>query len=524
MQKYFLFLLIILIIPLVSANNVTRSFAFNQTSYELTISLNISVDPEDKTYVIQEVVPSDLVIMDSGGVDSQNNILQIAKFSQGDVINGIKNYKVKVLINKTYLFRGIYAFSTTGALERNISGETTFVLISSGDSDSDGVNDSEDLCTGGSMLARDINRYGCPKPIDTNFDIKPNFNDTNLFNVSNFEIGITRFGKIHFNQNVSLLRRSNGVYSPVDLDSTINISGNHVEVNSSAFSELNVSASITLFNIIFTNPFIKRDGVNCTDCVITYWNSSEGKIIFNVPHFTSYEVGESDITLPYCGDGRRDAGETCSNCVADVGTCPVNPGNGNSGANTNNICNPSWNCYWSICQDNIERKVCTDNNHCGTTRNKPNEGFRPCLINVECIDNDNDGYGQGSGCLGIDLNDNDPAVTATPVQALNNQETTFMDKLNSFISEAKAYFSSGENAKIIKIILTILVVVIVLIILILVVRAYKKNKYLSFKKERIAQAKLAVQKWRQQDWRDEVIKQKFREKGWKEEDIARVMS
>ena len=134
MQKYFLFLLIILIIPLVSANNVTRSFAFNQTSYELTISLNISVDPEDKTYVIQEVVPSDLVIMDSGGVDSQNNILQIAKFSQGDVINGIKNYKVKVLINKTYLFRGIYAFSTTGALERNISGETTFVLISSGDS------------------------------------------------------------------------------------------------------------------------------------------------------------------------------------------------------------------------------------------------------------------------------------------------------------------------------------------------------------------------------------------------------
>ncbi|VVB60703.1 Subtilisin-like serine protease [uncultured archaeon] len=40
----------------------------------------------------------------------------------------------------------------------------------------------------------------------------------------------------------------------------------------------------------------------------------------NVTSFSSFVLGE---TLPFCGDGNIDAGETCNSCPADAGACPA---------------------------------------------------------------------------------------------------------------------------------------------------------------------------------------------------------
>ena len=61
----------------------------------------------------------------------------------------------------------------------------------------------------------------------------------------------------------------------------------------------------------------------------------------------------------YCGDGACNGIETCETCEEDCGEC----------------CKPSWTCSdWGECsQENLQTRICTDENECGTSENKPSE-------------------------------------------------------------------------------------------------------------------------------------------------------
>jgi len=152
------------------------------------------------------------------------------------------------------------------------------------DTDSDGVPDSIDKCPTETNTPVQTNAYGCPLPIATKFNIKPDFENMDLNNVTNFEIGISNFGKITYtNTHITLAKVVNGTYTPANLDQDINITRGLITVNADNVPELNQPVAITLYNIKVTNPKIKRNGIICTECQII--SNTNNTLVFTVPGF-----------------------------------------------------------------------------------------------------------------------------------------------------------------------------------------------------------------------------------------------
>jgi uncharacterized protein YgiM (DUF1202 family) len=162
------------------------------------------------------------------------------------------------------------------------------------DSDSDGVADTVDRCPNTPAPLRSIvNASGCPRPMMTLFDIRPDITAYDLTAVSAFELGRTGFGKIRWNQPVSLARNT----ERMDIDTNLSIIRNKVILNSTALPELNRAAQITLFNIDQANPRILKDGIECTTCSVNSFDNVTKTIVFTVTGFSTYEVVEG-VTTP----------------------------------------------------------------------------------------------------------------------------------------------------------------------------------------------------------------------------------
>ena len=190
------------------------------------------------------------------------------------------------------------------------------------DSDSDGVLETEDKCPNTPPeLAANVNIFGCPNPIAEEFDIKPDFENIDLFNVPEAEIGISGVGKISFlNQNLSFLTLVEDHYEGIDLDSNINLAKNKVFLNSTAIPALNSSALITLSFSNISPLDILRDGKKCFECEIILIDESTNTIVFKVKHFSLYELVNSE----------EDAGTES----ASSGSVSSSSGGGSSGGSS----------------------------------------------------------------------------------------------------------------------------------------------------------------------------------------------
>jgi hypothetical protein len=127
-------------------------------------------------------------------------------------------------------------------------------------------------------------------------------------NVSNFQARLRNaYGSILFLENVSASRN-------LDLSHVL-LGRGFVYLNSSALSDFNLSANVSLFNLSFTNPYVLRDGVNCTSCLgLNYLN---GTLNFSVVGFSNYSASES----PNCSDGVQNGGETGVDCGGSCLAC-----------------------------------------------------------------------------------------------------------------------------------------------------------------------------------------------------------
>ncbi len=77
------------------------------------------------------------------------------------------------------------------------------------------------------------------------------------------------------------------------------LGSNFAFVNSTN-SGINLSANVTFFNMPggFTNPFVARDGVSCTNCY-NFTSLNDATVIFNVTSWTNYSImGISDLIAP----------------------------------------------------------------------------------------------------------------------------------------------------------------------------------------------------------------------------------
>jgi len=131
-------------------------------------------------------------------------------------------------------------------------------------------------------------------PTSSSFDgDTTNFTELiSYINVSNVTLEDAAFGKILFLEPLTTI-------AGLDFDSAISIEGSRIEVNTTLFEQLNVSAQLTMYNVAFTNPRLLKDGEICTECTnISYVNNT---FTFVVPHFSVYELEETPVSPPSTG-------------------------------------------------------------------------------------------------------------------------------------------------------------------------------------------------------------------------------
>jgi len=123
--------------------------------------------------------------------------------------------------------------------------------------------------------------------LSTNFNgSTTNFETTELSNLTNLILEKQNYGKINFTEEVNLSAGGN-------LNTYVNISNNYVSINSTALSELNKVATITLYNVELNNPRIMKDSVVCPSTICTEVSYSGGNYTFTVTGFSNYSIEET---------------------------------------------------------------------------------------------------------------------------------------------------------------------------------------------------------------------------------------
>lgn len=127
----------------------------------------------------------------------------------------------------------------------------------------------------------------------------------NLESYSNVEQEVYSENWIYAGGNILQYNNSFGQIKFVPLSSDINsdiqfgsgkqiqITNNLAYVNSLAVPELNISANISLYNVLsnFTNPIVFKDGQICRDCYL-FTRIPYGNFVFNVSFWSNYSIGE----------------------------------------------------------------------------------------------------------------------------------------------------------------------------------------------------------------------------------------
>jgi len=124
--------------------------------------------------------------------------------------------------------------------------------------------------------------------------------------ISNMILEHTSYGKILFNEIINISNDAESIGEQlrkvINLSAYTNISFNRIFINATGLPQLNKSATLSLYNLSFTNPRILRDGLLCPSEICTKISYAAGTLIFNVTSFSAYSAEESPAA-PAAGGG-----------------------------------------------------------------------------------------------------------------------------------------------------------------------------------------------------------------------------
>ncbi|MCK5449541.1 hypothetical protein KAI32_01625 [Candidatus Pacearchaeota archaeon] len=109
------------------------------------------------------------------------------------------------------------------------------------------------------------------------------------------------YGKIVFNETINVTDDRDTIDNLIDLDANTNISSNYIYINSIELPNLNIPATISFYNLTFSDPRILIGGEVCSSVICEIVNYSEGVLTFNIQQFSgAYSVEETpeDVTPP----------------------------------------------------------------------------------------------------------------------------------------------------------------------------------------------------------------------------------
>ncbi|HIH10425.1 MAG TPA: hypothetical protein HA254_07215 [Candidatus Diapherotrites archaeon] len=155
------------------------------------------------------------------------------------------------------------------------------------DTDNDGIPNSSDRCPKTALAARAyVNVFGCAMPVAAKFDIRPDFNATDINGMQGLELGISQYGKVSYtNTSLALVKVIAGEDERLNLDADFNITQSKISISQNNLPQLNLPATITIYNTNFNSPKILKDGAECTGCQIVSYDKNTKTIVFSVPGF-----------------------------------------------------------------------------------------------------------------------------------------------------------------------------------------------------------------------------------------------
>ncbi|MFP4400437.1 MAG: hypothetical protein ACLFPQ_01020, partial [Candidatus Woesearchaeota archaeon] len=251
-------------------------------------------------------------------------------------------------------------------------------------------------------------------------------------------------------------------FSGADLDSQINLSNNHVEINSANLhNSINSSANISIYNLTFLHdPVVYKDGSLCitpecnttnyenntlnmtvsgfstyaagANALLTIWDPTDIKggentvypdddVVFtaNYSNISGTPLNRSDIFCNISFSDRENA--TRMNYSSTTGlytytrsfSSHISYG-WNVSCNATSLgyepiyinrsititCKESWTCgEWSSCSGGTQTRTCTDSNSCGTTLTRP-QLSQSCTVDTDDGGSSPSGSSPGGGSPG----------------------------------------------------------------------------------------------------------------------------
>jgi len=201
-------------------------------------------------------------------------------------------YTLSNLTPNTLYYYRVLAEDAAGNQSNTISGQfSTAAVVSSTDNDGDNVPNNIDKCPN-TPAGRVVNTQGCPLPKADKYILTP-LTSVDLNIVPLFEISTTS-GKVSYPSfNAKLISSGD---DRLDIDANLTIANKSISLNSTNLPELNRPATLTFYNLTFTNPRVLKDGLICTTCGTPVY--SNGTLTFTVQGFSTYTVEETVDTTP----------------------------------------------------------------------------------------------------------------------------------------------------------------------------------------------------------------------------------
>ncbi|MFH1237813.1 MAG: hypothetical protein V1491_00020 [archaeon] len=130
-----------------------------------------------------------------------------------------------------------------------------------------------------------------------------------LQSLENIVLENSDYGKITFNETINVTDDRDTTDNIVDLDAYTNISSRYIYINSTELPNFDTPATISFYNLTFSDPQILIGGEVCPSVICQIINYSEGILIFNIQQFfDSYSVeetpeNETTVVTPSGGGG-----------------------------------------------------------------------------------------------------------------------------------------------------------------------------------------------------------------------------
>jgi len=279
-------------------------------------------------------------------------------------------------------------------------------VLETADIDNDGINDSSDPIIGTSSYVLSESFSNITVFVNDSFNITQNFTDIQTIEFKN---NITNETLVSFNinfslysinlTNVSINNYSNATAGsiiiknlvlPENITKSVYVDDKNESVDYVCIKDAEIdSVSDISISCNSSNEFL----IKCNSSIINGYNCSDLGAMYLVSGLNHSGIREHICQEDWSCSGWSSCSNsiqtrTCSdnnNCGTELNkhaesqSCTITPpSSGGSSGGARRTCKENWTCTdWEECIDGIEKRTCSDENKCGTKKNKPIEN-RTC--------------------------------------------------------------------------------------------------------------------------------------------------